>query len=142
MNFVYQAQNIDRARIRGASLSGQWLGQGWQLRGHYDIQDPRDLADGSQLLRRARRNAGFVATWTQGRGFALAGLQLAGPRPDFGGGQLGGYTLLSVGAGWRFATRTELQLRLDNALDRRYELAGGYNTPGRSVTLAIRQSLR
>ena len=61
---------------------------------------------------------------------------------DFGGGRLGGYTLVAVGAGWRFATRTELQLRLDNALDRRYELAGGYHTPGRSVTLAIRQSLR
>jgi vitamin B12 transporter len=141
-NFVYQAQNIDRARIRGASLYGQWRSEGWQLRGHYDIQDPRDLSDGSQLLRRARRNTGFAATWEHAQGYLLADLQVAGSRMDFGGGRLGGYTLVALGAGWRFATRTELQLRLDNALDRRYELAGGYNTPGRSVTLAIRQSLR
>jgi vitamin B12 transporter len=142
VNFVYQAQNVDHARIRGASLSGQWRRESWQLRGHYDIQDPRDLADGSGLLRRARRNAGFDATWEHAHGYALAGLQVAGSRMDFGGGRLGGYTLLALGAGWRFATGTELQLRLDNALDRRYELAGGYNTPGRSLTLAIRQSLR
>jgi vitamin B12 transporter len=142
VNFVYQAQNIDRARIRGAELGGEWRSGAWRLRGHYDIQDPRDLADGSALLRRARRNAGFNALWERGAGYASLDLQAAGARPDFGGGRLGGYTLLGFGAGWRFHTRTELQLKLENALDRRYELAGGYRTPGRSLTLALRQQLR
>jgi vitamin B12 transporter len=142
VNFIYQSQNIDRARIRGAELAGEWRSGAWRLRGHYDIQDPRDLADGSQLLRRARRNAGFNALWERGAAYASLDLQVAGQRADFGGGRLGGYTLLGFGAGWRLHARTELQLKLENALDRRYELAGGYQTPGRSLTLALRQQLR
>lgn len=142
VNFIYQAQNTARARIRGTELAGEWQSGPWRLRAHYDLQDARDLSDGSQLLRRARRNAGGNLLWERGAGYASLDLQAAGPRADFGGGQLGGYTLVGLGAGWHLRTRTELQLRLENALDRRYQLAGGYNTPGRSLALALRQQLR
>jgi outer membrane cobalamin receptor len=32
--------------------------------------------------------------------------------------------------------------RLDNALNRRYELANGYNTAGRAASIAVRYSFR
>ena len=141
VNFVYQAQNVASARIRGLALLGEWRGGPWHLRGWGELQDPRDLADGSTLLRRARRNLGASIGWEQGRGYAQLEAQSAGPRPDFGGGLMGGYTLLSLGAGLQLGAHASAQLRLDNALDRRYELASGYNTPGRSVTLALRWHL-
>jgi vitamin B12 transporter len=141
VNFIYQAQNIASARIRGLALLGEWRGGPWQLRGWAELQDPRDLADGSTLLRRARRNLGASLAWEQGGGYARLEAQSAGPRPDFGGGTLGGYTLLALGAGWQLGAHASAQLRLDNALDRRYELASGYRTPGRSVTLALRWHL-
>ena len=40
------------------------------------------------------------------------------------------------------AKQWSVQLRLDNALDRDYELVSGYNTAGRSVTLAMRFHMR
>ena len=138
VNYVYQAQNVASARIRGLALLGEWRGGPWRVRGWGELQDPRDLADGSTLLRRARRNVGTSIAWEGGRGYAQLEAQSAGPRPDFGGGSMGGYALLSLGAGVRLGAHAGAQLRLDNALDRRYELASGYNTPGRSVTLALR----
>jgi vitamin B12 transporter len=142
VNFVYQAQNVARARIRGLALLGEWRGGPWRVRGWGELQDPRDLSDDSTLLRRARRNLGASVGWERGRGYAQLEAQSAGPRPDFGGTSMGGYTLLSLGAGWQLGARFTAQLRLDNALDRRYELASGYNTPGRSVTLALRWHMR
>jgi vitamin B12 transporter len=142
LNFIYQAQNVDRARIRGAQVDCAWHGAAWQLRGAYTVQDPRNLTTGEPLLRRARRNLTLGAQFEAGAVNASADLQAAGPRVDFGGVGLAGYSLLNLAAGYQLAQGLSVQLRLDNALDRRYELASGYNTPGRSLTLAMRYHIR
>jgi len=139
---TYQAQNLESARIRGAEAEYRWHSGAWELRGSYSIQDPRDLTTGEALLRRARRNALASALYETGRFSADAGLQLAGPRVDFGPVNLGGYALLNLGCRYELAPGWSVQLRLDNALDRRYELASGYNTPGRALTLAMRYRMR
>jgi len=142
VNFIYQAQNVESARIRGAEAEYRWHDGPWQLRGSYSIQDPRNLTTGEMLLRRARHNALASAVYETGRFGADTELQLAGPRMDFGSVPLGGYTLLSVGCRYELAPGWSVQLRVDNALDRHYELASGYNTPGRALTLAMRYRMR
>jgi vitamin B12 transporter len=142
VNFIYQAQNVAQARIRGAEAEYRWHGGPWQLRGSYSIQDPRNLTTGEMLLRRARHYALASAVYETGRFSADTELQLAGPRVDFGPVDLGGYTLLNLGCRYELAPGWSAQLRVDNALDRRYELASGYNTPGRSLTLAMRYRMR
>jgi vitamin B12 transporter len=139
---TYQAQNVESARIRGAEAEYHWHSGPWQLRASYSIQDPRNLTTGEMLLRRARHNALASALYEAGRFSADAELQLAGPRIDFGPVPLGGYTLLNVGCRYELAPGWSAQLRVDNALDRRYELASGYNTPGRALTLAMRYHMR
>jgi vitamin B12 transporter len=141
-NCIFQAQNVESARIRGAEAEYRWHSGPWQLRGSYSIQDPRDLTTGEMLLRRARRNALASALYETGRLSADAELQLAGPRVDFGPVNLGGYALLNLGGRYELAPGWSVQLRLDNAFDRRYELASGYNTPGRTLTLAMRYRMR
>ncbi|HEX9474558.1 MAG TPA: TonB-dependent receptor [Steroidobacteraceae bacterium] len=142
VNFIYQAQNVAQSRIRGADAEYRWHSGPWQLRGSYSIQDPRNLTTGEELLRRARRNALASALYETARFSADAGLQLAGPRVDFGPVNLGGYALLNLGCRYELAPGWSVQLRLDNALDRRYELASGYNTAGRALTLAMRYRMR
>ncbi len=139
---VYQAQNVESARIRGAEAEYRRHSGPWQLRASYSIQDPRNLTTGAVLLRRARHNALASALYERGRFSADAELQLAGPRIDFGSVPLGGYTLVNVGCRYELAPGWSAQLRVDNALDRRYELASGYNTPGRALTLAMRYHMR
>jgi vitamin B12 transporter len=144
-NCVYEAENVERARIRGAELEYEWRGAAWQVHSNYTLQDPQNLTTGEQLLRRARQNFAFGAQYDEGPVNFSADLQVAGPRTDFVGfalGTVGGYTLLNFGVGWQLAQQWSMQLRLDNALDRRYELVSGYNTAGRSVTLAMRFHMR
>ncbi len=143
--FDYQAQNVERARIRGAELEYVWHGAAWQLHGNYTLQDPEDLTTDQQLLRRARQNLAAGAQYQTGPLTFNGDVQVAGPRTDYVGfnlGTLGGYTLVNLGVGWQLAPNWTAQLRLDNALDRHYELVSGYNTAGRSVTLAMRFHMR
>jgi vitamin B12 transporter len=141
-NFIYQAQNVGHARIRGAEADYSWQRAAWRLNADYAVQDPRNLDTGAPLLRRARRNLTLATQYDVGRLNANASLQLAGPRADYDDFgnlvTLGGYALLNAGCGWQLAPGWTVQLRLDNVLDRRYELASGYNTPRRSLTLAMR----
>ena len=145
VNFIYQAQNVERARIRGAELAYEWRGAAWSAHGSYVAQDPHNLTTGGQLLRRAHSNLALGTQYDSGALNASADLQLVGPRTDYVGfdlGSVGGYTLVNLGVGYQLNPGWSTQLRLDNALDRQYELASGYNTAGRSVTLAMRFHMR
>ena len=50
---------------------------------------------------------------------------------------LPGYGLLNLRAGFAFSDNWRIETRVDNVLDRRYELARGFNTPDRSFLLAL-----
>jgi len=144
-NFIYQAQNAARARIRGAELDYEWRGAAWSAHGSYVAQDPRNLTSGTQLLRRSHSNLALGARYEAGPLNASADLQLVGPRTDYVGfylGSVAGYTLVNLGVGYQLNARWSTQLRLDNALDRHYEQISGYNTAGRSLTLAMRFHMR
>jgi len=144
-NFVYEAENVERARIRGAELEYEWRGTSWQVHSNYTLQDPQNLTTNQQLLRRSHYNFTFGTQYDEGPFNLSADLQLAGPRTDFVGfdlGTVGGYTLVNLGVGYQLAKQWSMQLHLDNALDRHYELVSGYNTAGRSVTLAMRFHMR
>ena len=142
VNYVYQAQNVARARIRGLTLRADRQAGAWNAGAWATLQDPRDLTGATLLLKRSRRSGGAKLAWQQGRAWADVEAQYAGPRIDYGNVPMGGYALLSLGAGWRFDHDLSVQARLDNALDHDYELASGYRTPGRSLSLALRWHLR
>lgn len=137
--------NIDRARIRGVELSWDLDLDAWTAHAEANWQDPRNLVDDSQLLRRARQSVALSGA----RKFAFGELGLdvlqAGPRADSdvaSGAPVrdGGYTLLALHAKWTISPAWSLTARLDNALDHRYELASGYNTSGRALFVATRFS--
>jgi vitamin B12 transporter len=53
---------------------------------------------------------------------------------------LGGYGTLALRASWRFAPNWQVEGRLANALDHRYETVWYYNQPGRTWSLTLRYS--
>jgi vitamin B12 transporter len=145
VNFLYQAENVQRARIRGAELDYEWRGGAWNLHGSYVAQDPRNLTTGQQLLRRSHTNIALGARYQAGAFDAAADLQVVGPRTDYVGFDLGtvaGYTLLNLGFGYQLNRDWSARLQLDNALDRQYEQISGYNTARRSLTFAMRYQMR
>ena len=108
-------------------------------------QDPRNLADGTQLLRRARQNFSLSSQYRHASLSVGGELLYAGRRLDAGfpsSVTLPGYALLSLTAQADVTRNWSLQLRIDNALDRRYQEINGYNTARRGITLATRLRLQ
>jgi vitamin B12 transporter len=146
-NLLYggQNENVDRARIRGIEASWELHADPWWVRAEGSLQDPRDLVDDSQLLRRTRHSFTLSGARTIGRGELGVDMLLAGPRADIdavSGESVhdGGYLLAGVHGKLNLTQAWSVSARLDNALNRRYELANGYNTAGRSASIATRYS--
>ena len=148
-NLVYYGENrnVDRARIRGVEASWEACIGPWSARAEGSLQDPRDLVSGAPLLRRTKHS--FTLTGARDFGRAQIGIDLlqSGPRPDidqltFGPTQDGGYLLAAIRGKLNLTAAWSVAARLDNALDRHYQLANGYNTAGRAASVSTRYSFR
>ena len=144
--FAFTSENVDRARIRGIEASWDYVDRDWTARLEGSLQDPKDIGSGRRLLRRARSSA------TLSLARRLASQQLgvdvlaSGNRSDIDnfGNRVrdGGYALVNLT--WRATLGGGLsaQLRLENALDKRYQVVYSYYTPRRSVNGALRYAFR
>ena len=146
-DFTSLNENIDQARIRGLEGSWELHSAPWSLRAAADLQDPRNLVNDTQLLRRTRQSLTLRGGRQIGRGEFGVDLLQSGPRRDIdvvSGAPLrdGGYLLVALRARLAITPTWSVTVRLDNALDRRYQLASGYNTAGRAVFVATRYSFR
>jgi vitamin B12 transporter len=132
----FRAENIARARLEGAEFSHELAMDSWRLRAHATWQNARDEDSGMPLRRRARRHGSLLAE-TTGMGVDW-GVEVfaSGARPDIAE-TLPGYALLNLRARWAPSRQWTLAARLENALDRDYEHAVGFNTPGRSLWLSL-----
>ena len=135
---LFQAININRARLEGIELEYALDRSGWLLEASATWQDTQDLDTGADLLRRPERKAALRLDRQVGEDGWL-GLEwlYAGERTDFGGVGLDSYWLLNLRAGWAFQPRWRLELRGENLADELYEPAYGFNAAGRAWFLSL-----
>ena len=138
------AYNVNHALLEGVTMSAATRIRDVDLRATADLQDPRDETTGKQLARRARRHATLSAAYTAGPLESGVELQASGQRFDdaANANRLRGYGLLNLYTSWHFSPDWSLLLRLDNAADKRYELARNYGTAGRAWFAALRYGRR
>ncbi|HTA65110.1 MAG TPA: TonB-dependent receptor, partial [Xanthomonadaceae bacterium] len=130
-------ENIARADLDGAELSYRYTNGPWNAGSSITVQDPRDAQTGDLLLRRPRRKIAADVHYDFGNGWDVSVDGLAASvRQDFDTA-LHGYGLLDLATGWNFHPGWSAQLRLNNLFDEHYELADGYNTPGRNAQLTL-----
>jgi vitamin B12 transporter len=135
---TFQAINIDRAAIDGAEVTYNWHGGAWTIDSNATLQNPRNQDSHTQLLRRPKQKLDSVAERAFGDRLR-AGVELvaSGKREDVGSVTLPGYAVVNLRASYALDATWRVGLRLENTFDRDYELAHGYNTPGRSGYLEI-----
>lgn len=141
VTFEGRNENVERARIDGLELGYAFRGAKWHVRAEATLQDPRDRQTDERLLRRARENYVLAVERVAGRLALGADVSYAGDRTDVAFPSpvnLGAYTLVNATARFAVTDRWSVQARLDNAFDEDYTLVYGYNTAGRSLTLATR----
>ena len=139
---IFLPQNVARARVEGTELSytGQ-LGR-WDFRMSLTVQDPINTTTGAQLRRRGTTFGNLVANTTLA-GWRLSGEVIVGsPRPDnnIATGApvtLGGYKVVNLTARHPVGKNSHIAARLENAFDAKYQLAHGYNVPGRGLFVSL-----
>ena len=140
----YFPRNVSRARIRGLEAQfGAGLA-GWKLESYLTLQRPQNrdggIDDGHLLPRRPERTARVELDRRFGAFGVGASFLAAGARYDdlANRQRLGGYATTDLRASYAFAPGWQVEARLANAFDRRYETVYYFNQPGRSWYLTLR----
>jgi len=134
---TFRAENINRARIDGIELNASAEFATCESRLGATLQDPKNARTDQPLLRRPKRKASASVSCDVGGLTLSAGANVFSERADFGA-TLPGYGTLDLGLSTELNERTVLSFALENALDKNYELASGFNTPGQTLMLSLR----
>jgi vitamin B12 transporter len=140
MDFNCAPQNVANATLQGVTLDVQVRYGATAATASVDLQRPQDDASGLLLPRRARRHAALSVEHRFGPGRLSAELVASSERFEDAADtrRMGGYMLLNLLAEWSFQAHWTLFARLDNALDKHYELAADYATAGANLFAGVR----
>ena len=137
--------NVDSASIDGVELSYRGSLAGADVRATLTVQDPvqQTATTQLQLLRRSRtfgsvgiaRNFGF---WRLGADLLASARRFDNHIVTFTRTELAPYQVVNLTASYRFSEALLLLARLDNAFDEKYELAHGFNTQPRNLSVTLR----
>ncbi|MBS0582348.1 MAG: TonB-dependent receptor, partial [Proteobacteria bacterium] len=133
----FQAVNIAHAAIDGLELSHHWSAGAYSWTNTLTLQDPRNEDTGTQLLRRPKQKFSSAFDAQLGEAFSAGAEVVYAGRADDFGGKLGAYAIVNLRASYVVNAQWRIGARVENLGDRNYQLAYGYNTPGRSGYLSV-----
>jgi vitamin B12 transporter len=131
----YAAVNIGETRVDGVEANVRTNWRGHRIKLSLVKQDPWSVTDHEPLGRRARHfgSADISRPWM---GYEVgARFYAAGERKDshYNTHMLAGYSTWAFYASRKIDNAWSARVKLENAFDRQYQLAYGYNTPGRGI---------
>lgn len=139
--YAYKYINIPTVINHGWEFSQRASYRDYHLTASYTHQNPVDVSSSTPLLRRANNFGSIDLNKTFNAYDAGAKLIFSGNRYDEDANAnlvtLGAYKTWSFYTGYKYNDEITLRLRLDNAFNQKYELAYGYNTPGRTAWLTL-----
>jgi vitamin B12 transporter len=131
--------NVGQARLQGLTLSGTQQIGAYEMRGSFDMLDPVNTQTGKTLSLRAKKTFTLAvdrrwATWQFG-----GEVQAVGERFDNAANTivLPGYALLSLTASNEIGKDWHLVMRVDNALNAKYQQVGQYPAPGSTFYVGL-----
>ena len=141
--YVYEAANVQKARLTGVTLTAEGQFDGWRPRVTYDWLDATDDATGLRLPRRARQHATLGLSKDFGAVTANTEIVASGTRYDNAANtkRLAGYAIVNAGVDYRLAATTTLFARAVNLFDKKYELAADYASTRFSILVGLRHRL-
>uniref|UniRef100_E1TAY6 TonB-dependent receptor n=1 Tax=Burkholderia sp. (strain CCGE1003) TaxID=640512 RepID=E1TAY6_BURSG len=133
---IYLAENVGHAKVQG--IEGSWSGHVGRtdVRAAVTLQNPVDLDNDVDLVRRARRFASLavnrsIAGWRVGGEWIVSG-----PRED-SSGKLGGYGIVNLSARYNITKAWYVAAQIQNLLNKDYETAYSYNSPRRGAYVTV-----
>lgn len=146
---AFNLVNVDKARIRGAELTGFVTLHGLDINAQISHTDPRNDSDGSinhdnWLARRARDTARLDLDYAIGDfRLGLTGNGYGHRYDDAANtARLAGYGTVDVRLEYALSGDWTLQAKAANVFDKDYQTIQWYNQPGREYTVSIRWQAR
>ncbi|MFM9967285.1 MAG: TonB-dependent receptor plug domain-containing protein [Burkholderiales bacterium] len=139
---AFTAQNVASARVEGSELSYTGRIAQWDVRAGLTVQDPVNSVTGAPLRRRGNRFGNLVigtdyAGWRLGSDIVMAGNRADNDIVSGAAVTLGTYKLAHFTARRNLSANSFIAARLDNAFDEKYQLAQGFNVPGRGLFISL-----
>lgn len=132
--YPYALSNIGKSQNQGVEASARMVWGGHSLKASYVHQDPWNVSDDKALARRARQYGSLDFSRTIQMYDLGAKVYASGSRPDGAtSNTLRGYSLWTLYASKKLDNEWTARVKLENAFDRQYQLAYGFNTPGRGL---------
>lgn len=139
-------QNVRRARIRGVEVEGSTRFWNTNIRMAVTGQRPEDEDTGKRLQGRAETLLTLNLDRTWGKWRVGTTVTHTGERFDSTteapSSRMSGFTLVDANVRYALDKRWSIELAATNLADKRYELAQGYNAPGRLVMLNVKFAAR
>jgi len=130
----YALSNIGKVQNEGVEASARVVWGRHSLKASYVHQDPWNVSGDKPLARRAREYASIDFSRSIQMFDLGAKVYASGSRPDGAtANTLSGYALWTLYASRKIDNDWTARVKLDNVLDRQYQLAYGFNTPGRGI---------
>ena len=109
-----------------------------------DFQDPHDETTHTLLARRARQHGSLGLDYVHGKYAVGVDAVISGKRYDDQANTtvLGGYSVWNLHAAIDLGSEWSMVARWNNVLNKDYELAYGYNTPGSNLYLGLRYGFK
>ena len=148
ITFVFGSgpQNVRRARIRGVELQGGTRWFDTNMRMAVTAQRPEDEDTHKRLQGRAETLVTLNLDRTWGKWRAATTVTHTGERFDSTteapASRMSAYTLLDANLRYAIDKYWTIELAIANVTDKRYELAQGYNAPGRLFMLNLKFAAR
>ena len=132
--------NDGTVNIHGAELSIGTELFGWDLDSSIDFNKAIAAATDLQKGRRPNRSISLNLKKSTGkwkRNINWIAKSRAWDKDNHSTGQIGGYGLLNLSTSYHFNEDLSVYLNRNNALDKNYEMAKGYNTFGKTTTVGL-----
>lgn len=136
--------NVNNAVIDGVEVSYRGSLAGADVKASLTLQDPiqHTATTHVQLIRRSKAFGSFgiarsFGPWRLGAELLASGRRFDNHIVTFSRVELAPYEVFNLTARYQLGKQTELSARLENAFDKQYALAHGFNTVGRKLSVNL-----
>lgn len=130
-------ENIGEASNKGFEFSLDGYADGWGYKFSAVTQDPKDAKAGARLVRRAKEyGAVDLSKGALGIDWG-AKIIWSGQRIDVGNKSLPSYTVVNMTASKKLSREWTGRLKVENAFDKQYQFAHGYDAVPRGVFVTL-----
>lgn len=136
--FAGNSENVNKAKIKGVSLTSDWVIDDYLFGGHYDYQQAKDSSGGAN-------DGNFLAIRPEHKGLVYVGYRLSSldmraeyehvgdyySNPANAESQLvDNYGLLNISGNYQLSPHLSMTARINNLTNKKYITLPGYNTDG------------